>query len=265
VTYTVAGGKTTGLAAGDYVVTATPAEGKTLSVAGTDWKSQPGGTATLTVTVGAASDCSVSQPEPKVTSTAWVDGTWACNDTTVKQTREVTTTPYIWSNGAWVLDTAKAATVTETQTRDLLASEQTVCPVTQVLAAPPNSPTIVPPTCTTDGSATLVDGEGFTWDKTSFGPGTWTATATVADGFAFDSGTTYQIKFTVAPKLTGAACTLSEVLAAPPNASTPTTAAAAVLAATGATPLPLALVAMVLLGAGAMLHPRVRKAVFARH
>ena len=262
VTYTVSGGKTTGLAAGDYTITATPGAGTTLSVTGTDWKLQSGGVATLTVTVAAAADCSVSQPQPKVTTTAWVDGTWACDDTTVKQTREVTTTPYVWSNGGWVLDATSASTVTETQTRDLLASEQTVC--SQVLAAPPNTVvTIVPPTCTADGSATLADGVGYTWDKTSFGPGTWTATATVTDGYAFDHGTTAQVTFTVAPKLTGSACTFSEVLAAPPNASVPT-ASSGVLAFTGATPLPLVIVALLLLGGGALLQPRIRRAVFSR-
>ena len=260
---TVTGGTATGLAPGDYVVTATPAQGEILTTGEkSDWVLGEA-TATTTVTVVAASDCAIVQPDPKVTSTAWVDGTWACGDTTVKQTREVTTTPYVWSNGGWVLDATSASTVTETQTRDLLASEQTVC--SQVLAAPPNTVvTIVPPTCTADGSATLADGVGYTWDKTSFGPGTWTATATVTDGYAFDHGTTAQVTFTVAPKLTGSACTFSEVLAAPPNASVPT-ASSGVLAFTGATPLPLAIVAIVLLGAGALLQPRVRKAIFARH
>jgi hypothetical protein len=260
---TVTDGTATGLAAGDDTVTAAPAEGMILTVGETDWVLQEDGTATLTVTVAAAADCSIPQPDPQVTMTEWVDGTWACDDTTVEQTREVTTTPYAWVDGAWVLDTENASTVTETQTRDLLASEQTVCPVSQVLAAPPNAVmTIVPPTCTADGSATLADGVGYTWDKTSFGPGTWTATATATDGYAFDHGTTAQVTFTVAPKLTGSACTFSEVLAAPPNASVPT---AAVLAATGATPLPLAIVAMVMIGAGVLLQPRVRRAVFSRH
>ncbi|MHB1491184.1 MAG: hypothetical protein ACYCTH_11935, partial [Cellulomonas sp.] len=127
VTYTVSGGKTTGLAAGDYTVTATPASGTSLSVAGTNWTSS-GGTATMTVTVKPASDCSVSQPGAKVTTTAWVDGTWGCDATTVEQTRTVTTTPYIWGDGQWVLDAAKTTTVTETQTRNLSTSEETVCP-----------------------------------------------------------------------------------------------------------------------------------------
>ncbi len=258
---TVTDGKATGLAAGDYTVTATPAEGMILTVGETDWVLQEDGTATLTMTVAAAADCSIPQPDPQVAMTEWVDGTWACDDTTVEQTREVTTTPYAWVDGAWVLDIKSASTVTETQTRDLLPSEQTVC--SQVLAAPPNTVvTIVPPTCTADGSATLANGVGYTWDKTSFGPGTWTATATVTDGYVFDSGDTYQVTFTVAPKLTGSACTVSEVLAAPPNASVPT---AAVLAATGATPLPLGIVAMVMIGAGVLLQPRVRRAVFSRH
>ncbi|MHB1491186.1 hypothetical protein GALL_364500 [mine drainage metagenome] len=269
---TITDGKATGLAPGDYTVTALPAEGKILTAGETGWKVGEDGSATITVTVGASADCSVVQPDSKVTSTEWADGTWACDATTVKQTREVTTTPYIWVDGAWVLDTAKAATVTEKQTRDLLASERTVC--TEVLAAPPNTVvTIVPPTCTADGSATLANGVGYTWDKTSFGPGLWTATATVADGYAFDNGSTYQVTFLVSPKLTGGACSVSQVLAAPPNSGTfsqvlaaaPNASTAAVLAATGATPLPLAIVAMVLIGAGVVLQPRVRRAIFTRH
>ncbi len=260
---TITDGKATGLAAGDYVITATPAEGKILTVGDTAWKLQEDGTATMTVTVDPATDCAVPQPDPKVTATEWVDGTWACDATTVMQTREVTTTPYTWVDGAWVLDSENATTVTETQTRDLLPSEQTVC--AEVLAAPPNaSVTIVAPTCTADGSATLVNGEHYTWDKTSFGPGQWTATATVADGYAFDNGSTYQVTFLVSPKLTGSACSFSQVLAAPPNASVPI-ASTAVLAATGATPLPLAIIAIVLIGAGVVLQPRVRRTIFTRH
>ena len=272
VTYTVSGGKTTGLAAGDYTVTATPAGGKSLSVTGTGWTLHDG-TATITVTVKAASDCSVTQPAAKVTTTAWVDGTWGCDATTVAQTRTVTTTPYTWGDGQWVLDTAKTTTVTETQTRTLSSSEETVCPSGTLPI--PAGPVVVPPTCTADGSATLVNGTDYTWDTTSFGPGTWTATATPTTGHTFDkSGSTYQVTFTVAAKLTGAACTISDVLAAPPN-STVTPAPfsevlaaapnASVLAATGASPLPLAIIALVLLAAGALSQPRVRRAIFARH
>ena len=269
---TITDGKATGLAAGDYVITATPAEGKILAVGDTAWKLQEDGTATMTVTVDPATNCAVPQPDPQVTATEWVDGTWACDATTVTQTREVTTTPYTWVDGAWVLDRKNATTVTATQTRDLLPSEQTVC--AEVLAAPPNvSLTIVPPTCTADGSATLANGENYTWDKTSFGPGQWTATATAADGYTFDKGNTYQVTFVVSSKLTGSVCSVSEVLAAPPNSGTfsqvlaaaPNASTAAVLAATGATPLPLAIVAMVLIGAGVVLQPRVRRALFTRH
>ena len=272
VTYTISGGTTTGLAAGTYTVTATPASGKSLSVTGTGWTLQ-GGAATIAVTVMPAADCSVSQPAAKVASTAWVDGTWGCDATTVEQTRAVTTTPYIWGNGQWVLDTAKATTVTETQTRSLSSSEQTVCPPGTLPI--PAGATVVPPTCTADGSATLVNGTGFTWDTTSFGPGEWTATATPAAGYTFDkSGSTYQVTFTVAAKLTGAVCTVSDVLAAPPNSTgTPTSFSevlaaapnASVLASTGASPLPLAVIALVLLGVGALVQPRVRRAIFVRH
>jgi len=73
-------------------------------------------------------DCEETpKPDPKVEYGEWTDGDWACDDTTVTQTRTRTTTPFIWVDGDWVLDTDNATTVTETRTRDLTAEEQFPC------------------------------------------------------------------------------------------------------------------------------------------
>ncbi|MHB1490712.1 MAG: hypothetical protein ACYCTH_09480, partial [Cellulomonas sp.] len=179
ITYTIEGGEVSGLAPGDYTVTATP-RGNAILTPSDGWTVNAYGTATYTVTIGAADDCAV-QPVPSVTYTDWADGAYGCDDTTVVQTRTATTTPWILVDNTWVLDAENAVTVTETQTRDLTSDEQTVCPPGMI--AIPAAPTVVPPTCTADGSATAVNGEHYTWDKTSFGPGSWTATATAADGY----------------------------------------------------------------------------------
>jgi hypothetical protein len=85
-------------------------------------------------------DC-VNQPPPLVTTSDWVDGDYQCDDTTVEQTRTVTTTPYVLDGeNGYVLDEANATTVTETQTRDLTADEQTACPTDN-----PNPPKDNPP------------------------------------------------------------------------------------------------------------------------
>jgi len=80
--------------------------------------------------------------------TEWVDGTFKCGDTTVKQTRTVT--PYIWVDGEFVLDEKNA--MTENQTRDPMEKEQSPCrtqpPVTAVPPATPPTEVVValPPT-----------------------------------------------------------------------------------------------------------------------
>jgi hypothetical protein len=101
-------------------------------------------------------DCA---PAPEVTTTEWKDGTFACGDTTVTQTRTVTTTPYTWVPsdmeddeepqveavarieakpvfGSWELDTENAKSVTETRTRKLTSDEIVPCPT-----VPPLVPT----------------------------------------------------------------------------------------------------------------------------
>ncbi len=67
------------------------------------------------------------QPESKVTSTEWVDGAWECDDTTVEQTRTVTTTPYVLVGNEWQLDDANAVTNNETRTRPLTSEELASC------------------------------------------------------------------------------------------------------------------------------------------
>jgi hypothetical protein len=109
-------------------------------------------------------DCA---PPAKVTYTEWQDGTYACGDTTVKQTRTVTTTPYVWvpneiddedvsflaskdqpSFGKWVLDTENATTKTETRTRELTKEEIVPCRTVPETTQPPTttSPPTSPPT-----------------------------------------------------------------------------------------------------------------------
>ena len=62
------------------------------------------------------------KPEDKVVTTAWVDGEYDCGDTTVTQTRTVSTTPFILVDNKWV--PGETVTVSETQTRDLTEDER---------------------------------------------------------------------------------------------------------------------------------------------
>lgn len=70
-------------------------------------------------------------PGPKVTYTDWTDGKWACNATTVDQTRTATTTTYKWDEEpqTYVVDKVSDP-VTEHQTRNLTEQEQYACPGT---------------------------------------------------------------------------------------------------------------------------------------
>jgi hypothetical protein len=76
--------------------------------------------------------CAGPQPEDKVTvtSTEWVDGTIACDATTVEQTRETTTVTesYTLVDHEWTITASSTATVTEKQVRELTKDERTVCP-----------------------------------------------------------------------------------------------------------------------------------------
>lgn len=62
------------------------------------------------------------QPADKVVTTEWVDGEYDCADTTVTQTRTVSTTPFVLVKNEWV--PGETVTTTETQTRDLTEDER---------------------------------------------------------------------------------------------------------------------------------------------
>jgi hypothetical protein len=87
----------------------------------------------------AANRCPVEVPEPLVTTTEWVDGSYACGDNTVTRTRTVTTTPYIIVDREPVLDADSAVTVSETDTRSLTAEEIAAL----VCVTPSTTPTTV--------------------------------------------------------------------------------------------------------------------------
>lgn len=70
---------------------------------------------------------STCPPDTKVEYGAWEDGEWACGDTTVTQTREVSTTVYgVDEQGQ---PTAKSSVAIETRIRDLEQSEIAECPL----------------------------------------------------------------------------------------------------------------------------------------
>lgn len=70
-------------------------------------------------------DCRL--PIEKVERDAWKDGVWDCGDTTVEQTRTVTTTVYSFGPGDEVVE--ESDTETEEQTRDLTQDEIAECPL----------------------------------------------------------------------------------------------------------------------------------------
>jgi len=71
--------------------------------------------------------CDTPKPEDKVVYSDWKDGEWACNDTTVTQTRTKTVTSYKKVDGQWVLDSDNAVVTTETKTRTLADREKKNC------------------------------------------------------------------------------------------------------------------------------------------
>lgn len=97
------------------------------------------------------------QPRDKVETVpgAWVDGTWSCGDTTVTQTRilTTTTTPAVWDEHAWQwVDGAPIVTTSsETQTRQLAPDE-----LKSAQSTNPSGECFVPPTnvCTAPGVGT---------------------------------------------------------------------------------------------------------------
>lgn len=123
-------------------------------------------------------------PKPKIeiTYTAWVDGQFECNDTTVAVTRTATTTttPYkvivVGDHYEVVEDTAniKVETDTETDVRQLDASERTVCVVA-------TEPTATDKCAVANDTVNLPDVEGVTyeveWSEDGYSSATVTATA----------------------------------------------------------------------------------------
>jgi hypothetical protein len=79
-------------------------------------------------TYGEVPDDCIPTKDDKVVVGEWVDGTYKCDDTTVEQTREVTTTSYVWDAEMQDFFVEDTTTVTETRTRDLTSDEQTSCP-----------------------------------------------------------------------------------------------------------------------------------------
>jgi LPXTG-motif cell wall-anchored protein len=82
---------------------------------------------TRPLTAAELATCTPDQPQAEVTYGEWVDGAWECGDTTVLETRTVTTTPYALVDGQWVLDTENATTSTAEQTRPLTTDELATC------------------------------------------------------------------------------------------------------------------------------------------
>lgn len=66
-------------------------------------------------------------PEPVEESTPWEDGEWACGDTVVERTREITTVTYSYNDAGEVV--AASSKRTETGERDLTAQERFECPL----------------------------------------------------------------------------------------------------------------------------------------
>ncbi|MEV5071037.1 hypothetical protein MRBLMI12_002656 [Microbacterium sp. LMI12-1-1.1] len=71
------------------------------------------------MTAAEKKDCPL--PETPPTTTEWADGEWACGDTTVTQTREVTTTTYAYDDEGTAVPTVTKNT--ETQPRPLTEAE----------------------------------------------------------------------------------------------------------------------------------------------
>lgn len=82
-------------------------------------------TSTRAMTIAEKLDC--PRPEASVAYAPWVDGEWNCGDTTVTQTRQVTTTVYGYD--AEANPTQSSTVTTETQTRDLTQAEIATCPL----------------------------------------------------------------------------------------------------------------------------------------
>lgn len=87
------------------------------------------------------------KPADVVSYGEWVDGEASCADSTVEQTRTVTTTSHVWSDdqASWVLSTEPTVS-TETQTRAMTAEEVRGCQPTPPDPTDPTDPQVTPET-----------------------------------------------------------------------------------------------------------------------
>lgn len=118
------------------------------------------------------SDCIPPQPEPKVVTTEWADGEYACEDTTVTQTRTITTTTFKWDAETKTYVEDKVTTKTETRDRELTEQErQDACvkpEPTSGVEKRDTTPVCVEPN---NGTAT-VEHQERTWTQTPVWNGT---------------------------------------------------------------------------------------------
>ena len=173
-------------------------------------------TRTRALTADELATCIPDQPAPTITHTDWVDGVWECGDTTVEQTRTVTTTPYVIVDNTWQLDEANATVSAETRTRALSADEQFSCDV----PAASQSPSFVEPTCTADAEIILPETAGVTYTASApaAAGATVTVTATAQPGHVLTGAAEWTHTFGTVDE---SQCVDSG--AVPPTTETPTT------------------------------------------
>lgn len=107
-------------------------KGNVTTMVQTDWKNGPSEDPVGTVEVDGSCETppTPTTPEPSTTVTfsQWTDGTWACGDTTVTQTRVKTTTTTTYKprlpDAPLVVDTVTPVQSSETQIRALTLAEQ---------------------------------------------------------------------------------------------------------------------------------------------
>jgi len=95
--------------------------------------------------------CKPATPEPTIVKSEWINGMWVCGDTTVTQTRIVTTTiftPKLVNGSTWELVQSPPVISPETRTVPLTKEQLEVCvaiivpptPTTPVIVTTPNHP-----------------------------------------------------------------------------------------------------------------------------
>ncbi len=291
------------LVPGDYAVTVKPAEGHPF-VETAGWSLQENGDLTKTVTIGSTSNCLI--PVTVDFNLSATPPTCSADGSLPALPKETVGYTLAWGRtfdgpGTYTLTATPADgyTIDGQASKDFtvlakLVSPGSQCPVTVDVAPLSQKPMVC--TATTAGGQSFTGGSiiepttehiaysisGGSWTDLSAGTYTVTATpdefytlGTLPTGWTLNDGGTATTSVTIAQAANCAVAsvlaappntpsTFSQVLAAPPNASV-TPASSAVLAYTGAAPLPLAIGALLLLGAGALLQLWVRRVRFARH